>query len=158
MIPKLVNLAGSPWPVLPAGIHPASLHEVAQFFGTNTRRRELCKGLNDAAEALATTGCETLLLDGSFVTGKPIPGDYDAIWVPPKGLNPAKLDPVFLDFDNNRANQKAKYGGEFFPFGLEAAPGVAFISFFQTDRYTGKRKGMIEINLIQEPFNKGGGT
>lgn len=156
MIPKLVHLAESPWQVLPAGIHSASLHEVWDVFGTNTRRRELCKGLDEAAEALAIAGCKMLFLDGSFVTGKPIPGDYDAIW-DPSGMNPSKLDPVFLEFNNSRASQKAKYGGEFFPFGMNAAPGVAFISFFQTDRFSGKQKGILIIDLSKEPFSKEGG-
>ena len=156
MIPDLINLDGSPWPVLPPGVHAASLDEVRNVFGTNQRRRELCEGLEGAAQALHIAGCKALLLDGSFVTGKPIPGDYDALW-DPTGVSPHKLDPVFLDFENSRASQKTKFGGEFFPFGLEAAPGVAFILFFQTDRFSGKQKGILIIDLEKEIFGIGNG-
>ncbi len=156
MIPKLKTISGSPWPVLPPGIHSATLVEIVAFFGTNPRRRELCSGLVDAAKALADGGCKLLYLNGSFVTGKPDPGDYDAIW-DPTGASPTILDPVFLEFQNKRASQRLKYGGEFFPFGLEAQPGVAFISFFQTDRFTGKQKGLLVIDLTNETFDEGGG-
>ena len=156
MIPELVPLPGSPWDVLPAGIHSASLREVREVFGTNDARRKLCDGLKQASEALAKAGCKVLYLDGSFVTGKPVPGDYDAIW-DPTGVDPQALDPVFLDFHNGRANQKARFGGEFFPFGFQAAPGVAIFSFFQTDRFTGNQKGIVVIQLNKEKFDKGGG-
>ena len=42
------------------------------------------------------------------------------------------MDPVFRDFDNERAAQKAKYGGEFFPSSFKAdAVGRTFLEFFQ---------------------------
>jgi len=155
MIPPLVTLPGSPWPVLPTGTYHASLQQVREAYGTNTIRRTLCSGLERGAEALTVAGCKSLFLDGSFLTGKSIPGDYDALW-DPSGVDPNKLDPVFLDFTNSRANQKAKFGGEFFPFGSDAAPGIAFISFFQTDSFTGKPKGILIIQLDKETFGKGG--
>jgi hypothetical protein len=76
MIPALVFLPGSPWPVLPAGIHQASLHDVAAAFAINTWRRELFSGLVDASGRLLRAGCTTVYLDGSYVSGKPKPGDF----------------------------------------------------------------------------------
>jgi hypothetical protein len=114
-------------------------------------RRELFAGLKRASKALSAAECRTIYVDGSFVSGKPNPNDYDVCW-DPAGVDPAKLDPVFLDFSNKRANQKAKYLGEFFPFSAEAAPGKTFLEFFQTDRFTGARKGILVTDLTTETF------
>jgi hypothetical protein len=43
---------------------------------------------------------------------------------------------------------KAKYGGDLFPAEVpEGASGKAFLDFFQTDRRTGKPKGIVLIVL-----------
>ena len=44
------------------------------------RRARLMGGLLTACQNLAAAGCTELLLDGSFVTTKPLPGDYDGAW------------------------------------------------------------------------------
>jgi hypothetical protein len=82
MIPQLIALAGSPWDVLPPGIHSATLGEVEMMFSYNSHRRALYAGLVDAAIHLAQAGCQTIILDGSYASGKPLPGDYDACWEP----------------------------------------------------------------------------
>lgn len=102
-------------------------------------------------KALHKAGCRTVYVDGSFVTDKPAPGDYDICW-DPAGVNPALLDPVFLDFDNSRKNQKSVYGGEFFPFNFQVEPGKTFLDFFQNDRHTGQPKGILLVDLTCEPL------
>jgi hypothetical protein len=149
MIPDLISLKASPWKVLPPGVHHASLGEVISRYATNSCRRKLLSGFLRAAEALKTSGCKYLFLDGSFNTNKPKPSDYDVCW-DPSGVDPAKLDPVFLDFCNKRAKQKKKYSGEFFPFHGEAEPGKTYLKFFQTDRFSGAEKGIILIDLEAE--------
>lgn len=152
MVPSFINLAGSPWPVLPAGIHVATLSEVEARFATNPGRRVQFRGLAAALENLRGAGCARAFLDGSYVTAKPRPGDFDACW-DPKGVNPALLDPVLLTFDNHRAAQKAKYKGEFFPSTIPAdAVGTIFIELFQVDRFTGARKGIVAIDLMADPM------
>jgi hypothetical protein len=147
MIPKLVSLSGSPWTVLPPGVHPATLLEVEVEFSYNSIRRTLYAGLVDAAVQLAAVGCQTILLDGSYVSGKPVPGDYDACWEP-HGIDFSKLDPIFGDFANGRANQKTRFHGEFFPSTLVAAEiGSVFTEFFQIDRFTGQRKGILSLAI-----------
>lgn len=147
MIPALVPLSGTPWDVLPPGVHTATLAEVEAAFAYNARRRALYGGLVEASAVLARCGCRCVLLDGSYVSAKPLPGDYDACWEP-DGVNFDHLDPIFDDFDNGRANQKARFGGEFFPTTLVAADiGAAFKEFFQIDRFTGKKKGILSITL-----------
>jgi hypothetical protein len=150
MIPGFVALAGAPWKVLPPGIHPATLAEVEVAFAINPPRRDLFVGLVDGAASLKWSGCVELYLDGSFVTAKPIPADYDACWNP-VGVDPTKLDSVFRDFTNLRQAQKAKFKGEYFPSTLLNKPNQPFIDFFQIERFSGGRKGIVSIDLTREP-------
>lgn len=151
MIPTLVNPHSSPWAVLPAGIHAASLREIEDVFTSNAKRRRLFAGLRLACIALRDAGCKKLYVDGSFVTAKPIPGDYD-ICCDPADVDPNRLDPVFLDFEEKRRNQKLKYGGEFFPFTWQVEPGKTYFEYFQNDRFTGQPKGILSIDLTCEPL------
>ena len=114
------------------------------------RRRAQFNGLMVAAASLLSAGCVRIYLDGSYVTSKPMPGDYDACW-DPAGVDPAKLDPVFKDLSNHRAAQKAKFKGEFFPSSLLNRPRQPFVDFFQVDRFTGRNKGILSIPLSNDP-------
>src|SRR5438094_981503 len=109
MIPPFKS-AGS----LPSGIHPASWQQLTERLGATSHRRQLLAGLKAALTSLRVGGCRTAYVDGSFVTAKDVPGDFDACW-DTTGVDPALLDPVLLVFDRGRAAQKAKYGGELFP-------------------------------------------
>ena len=132
---------------LPVGIHWASLKEFESRFGTNPRRKQLLKGLKQAITSLQKAGCRAVFVDGSFVTSKELPGDFDACWSV-EGVDPDWLDSVLLDFSNGRAAQKAKYGGELFPAEMiEAGSGKPFLEFFQTDKNTGKPKGIVGLRL-----------
>jgi hypothetical protein len=59
-------------------------------------------------------GCVTVYIDGSLVTAKETPGDFDACWEV-TGVDVAQLDPILLTFDHQRMAQKLKYLGEFLP-------------------------------------------
>jgi hypothetical protein len=145
MIPKCVSVGGV-WNVLPPGVHDATLEEVQEHFATNAARKALYAGFKRGLEALERAGCKTVFLDGSFISDKPNPGDFDACWEP-AGVNVEKLDPVLLDFRNGRENQKLKFGGEFFPSGITADGTRPFVEYFQTDKDSGKAKGIIRIRL-----------
>ena len=136
---------------LPAGIHTATFAEMRARFGRTRRRRELVGGLHAALTALKNAGCATAYVDGSFVTSKVRPNDFDGCW-DATGVDATLLDPVLLTFDNGRAAQKQKYGGEFFPAHLLASPvGPAYLDFFQKDRASGAPKGIIAIDLTKLP-------
>jgi hypothetical protein len=152
MIPALITLDGSPWEVLPPGIHQASLTEVEEKYAYNDLRRKFFEGLVDALVCLAMNGCRLVYLDGSFVSSKLEPGDYDACW-DPQGVDYAGLHPVFRDFDNGRAAQKAMFSGEFFPSSIpNGGSGSTFLEFFQTDRFTGEPKGILAISINSDPM------
>lgn len=133
--------------LLPRGIHPATLEEVFERFGGNERRERLLVGLTEALRLLHAAGCRRVYINGSFVTSKERPNDIDACW-DISGVDVDALDPVFFEFDNGRAAQKARFGAEFFPAQVpEGITGKAFLDFFQVDRQTGEPKGIIEIEL-----------
>jgi Family of unknown function (DUF6932) len=136
---------------LPPGIHVATWEEVEAAFGSSARRQRLLAGLLRAMQALRAAGCTRAYIDGSFVTAKDAPGDFDACWEA-QGVDPNTLDPVLLDFSNRRAAQKAKYGGELFIANQAAVPaGTAFLDFFQRDKSTGDAKGIVAIDLGNLP-------
>jgi hypothetical protein len=145
MIPQLDPCSG----YLPPGLHPASWMEVVPCFATNSHRKHLLSGLEQALRNFSGAGCRTVLLDGSFVSVKVLPRDYDAAWEP-VGVDPALLDPVLLDFSRKRAAMKLKYGGEFFPATALAVAGALYRDFFQKDK-NGVPKGVIEIDLGSLP-------
>ena len=132
---------------LEPGIHWATWSEVIERFGVTPWRSQLLSGLRSALDALRNAGCQTVYLDGSLVTNKLVPGDFDACWEE-EGVDWDALDPVLLTFDPGRATQKAKFGGELFPASAESTPGGrAFFEFFQTDKETGQQKGIIALDL-----------
>jgi hypothetical protein len=131
---------------LPPGIHGATWPELVERFGTNQRRGDILGGLLRALRALKAAGCRRAYVDGSFVTSKEVPGDFDGCW-DHDGVDFDALDPVLLDFGGHREAQKAKFEGEMF---IADAPGNRFLEFFQLDR-DGRPKGIIQINLPDIP-------
>ena len=122
--------------------------EVVERFGWTSRRRQLLDGLAEAIDLLSAAGCRRLWLNGSFVTAKDEPADFDACWQT-DGVDLNLLDPVLLDLSSGRAAQKARFGGELFPKVVESGSGLAFAEFFQNERDTG-RKGIVVIAIGEE--------
>lgn len=132
---------------LPPGIHPATWDEIVERYATNERRGQLLNGLRGAIVSLRAAGCPRVHLDGSFVTDKERPGDFDACWEA-GGVDPGRLDAGLLDFSDRRAAQRGKYGGELFPAQASAEPGgTSYLDFFQHDRIMEQPKGIIAIDL-----------
>jgi hypothetical protein len=84
---------------LPPGIHWATWEEIYNRFGTNDHRRKLLTGLKKALRALKKASVSTAYLNGSFVTAKDEPNDYDVTWEM-SDFDVTKLDPIFADFGN----------------------------------------------------------
>lgn len=101
-------------------------------------------GLALALRDLRAAGCKRAYIDGSFVTTKEHPADFDACW-DLDGVDFDRIDEVLLTFDAGRRTQKAKYRGELFPADAAADPlGTLFLDFFQRD-CDGNAKGLIDI-------------
>jgi|SRR5579884_4424653 len=133
--------------ILPPGIHYCSWVAFTERFAATPAREWLLEGLLMAALAFRRAGCKTLYIDGSFVTSKPVPNDYDACWEA-DDVDLDALDPVLLLAEMGQPTQKAKYRGEFWiadaPTQTRVSPHLAL---FQNDRHTGQPKGIIGLDL-----------
>lgn len=131
---------------LPEGVHRLTMAECARQFAWNARRRFLFEGLRRAVGSLTAAGCRAILVDGSFVTAKELPNDWDAAF-DPVGVIAGLLDPILLKHDDGRRAMRAKYLGDIFPWTAAASGGgPAYKQFFQKDR-DGTPKGIVEIQL-----------
>ncbi|MEQ8384273.1 MAG: hypothetical protein RH949_18130 [Coleofasciculus sp. A1-SPW-01] len=66
---------------LPPGVHFCEWEEFQQRFSTTLRRQRMIDGLELAMTQLKAAGCRTIYIDGSFITSKPNPGDFDAAYL-----------------------------------------------------------------------------
>lgn len=135
---------------LPPGVHFCEWEEFKKRFSTTYQRERMIEGLALAMIHLKAAGARTIYIDGSFVTSKPKPIDFDACY-----------DRETVDFENLRVNaprlfnysdraaQKAKYRGEIFPSDQPVGNyGENSLEFFQIDRQQ-NRKGIIAIDLLR---------
>ena len=142
MIPDFDPVSGH----LPPGEHAATWQQMLERYGRTPWRLPLLAGMLEAMSLLRSAGCTRAWIDGSFVTAKYVPGDYDACW-DAEGVNFDQIDDRLLTFDPGRATQKAAFLGEWFLADTRADPqGTLFRDFFQTDR-DGQRKGIVVIEL-----------
>jgi hypothetical protein len=136
---------------LPQGIHEATWDDIVARFAGTAWRQELLAGLQEALENLRDAGCQRAYIDGSFVTAKEEPGDFDACWET-AGVNASLLDSVLLEFGNARSGQKERFRGELFPAEAIADPdGTRFLDYFQRDKLTGEPKGIVALDLEELP-------
>jgi hypothetical protein len=133
--------------LLPPGLHQARWPEFTDRFGHNRHRLAILGGLRQAARALARAKCSRLFVDGSFVTTKPMPKDWDGAW-DIAGVDSSLLDPILIDFTPaGRIQQQRKYLADLFPASwVEHGTGLSFLNFFQLDR-SGLPKGVVELDL-----------
>ena len=135
---------------LPPGIYTATIDELESRFSTNIIRKDLFFNLIKLIEDLKLIECGAIYIDGSFTTNKRLPKDIDVCW-DNRGIdyNYAKTSlPILFDFSDGRRNQQLKYKCDIFPaYETEGATGILFIDFFQKDKATGNRKGIIEIKI-----------
>jgi len=135
---------------LPPGIHFSEWNDFVVKYGTNHHRLQLIAGLYLLCIELRNSGCNFIYIDGSFVTSKDFPNDYDGCW-DASGVNLLTLDPILFDFSNARLKQKIKYRGEMFPSGLiEGNSRKPFLTFFQED-VDGNQKGIVSLDLRRIP-------
>jgi hypothetical protein len=131
---------------LPSGVWEATWEEFEAHFGFTERRRGLLAGLRSALLELQAAGCGRAYIDGSFVTAKAEPNDFDGCWER-AGVDLSRLDPILQDMAPPRAAQKAKYRGELFEVDSNVGGWrVEMLYFFQRDRRD-RPKGIIAIEL-----------
>ena len=129
---------------LPKGIHKARLPEIKRRFGIESgQRKKLFKGLQALIRLLKKQKrhIKSFILNGSFVTAKENPEDFDCILIVKEGFN----------FDSPEAKKllKAKklFDAHLFTFtDLDFARYRNLVSFFGYDRDR-KTKGFVEVIL-----------
>jgi Family of unknown function (DUF6932) len=137
--------------ILPVGIHEATWEELATRYGTTPHRQSLLAGLKRALGSLRDAGCRRAYVDGSFVTAREDPADFDGCWEE-SNVDPLLLDPALMDFSERRRAQKERFGGELFPATMSPGPGYAdFLDYFQHERATNAPKGIVAIDLKDLP-------
>lgn len=89
--------------------------------------------------------CSAVYVDGSFVTIKEYPGDYDLCWKLDNVLV-EDLDPVLLNYTElGKKEIQNKYRGDIRGAGFAVKEtGSTYLEFFQYDR-DGDQKGIIEL-------------
>ncbi len=135
---------------LPLGVHFCTWEEFVERFGTTELRLRLIRGLKMAMEDLWKAGCRILYINGSFVTTKEDPADFDACYENETvDIDYLRIHaPKLLNY-YDRATQKAKYKGEIFPSNQPVGDyGLNSFEFFQRDRLRNK-KGIIAIDLVR---------
>ncbi|MGE7609635.1 DUF6932 family protein [Peribacillus frigoritolerans] len=134
--------------ILPPGIHVTTWDEFKTRYGVNHKRKLQLNGLERAIEEFVKSGCTNIYVDGSFVTNKKNPGDFDALYELEE-VNDQIIDEVLLDASYaGREKQKKYYEGEFFPAYAKAHPnGTIYLDYFQRNKKDNKPKGIIRIKL-----------
>jgi hypothetical protein len=92
---------------LPEGIYEADWDEIQKKFGYTNHRKRLLSGSRHALSDLALAGCKAAYLDGSFITTKETPGDFDACW-DDDGVDWDTLDETLLSFENTKGCSEIK--------------------------------------------------
>lgn len=133
---------------LPPGVHFCDWQEFVERFGTNDTRRRMIAGLQLAITQLKAAGCRTIYINGSFVTIKPNPQDFDACYDNETvDIDYLRINAPRLLNHYDRAGQKAKYRGEIFPSQQPIGNyGINSFELFQRDRQQNV-KGIIAIDL-----------
>jgi hypothetical protein len=149
MIPELTEEG-----VLPPGLHEATLREVRRRFGrANRRRAELWRGLSTVAARARRAGALRMYLDGSFVTGKKEPLDWDAVLVVPKGFDATREGAITLV---DRETVRTMYDGDLLVFIEDDTEAIDHYvhDVFSHDRER-RKKGILLIRLKGEEGSHG---
>jgi len=130
--------------VLDPGIHKMTWKEFYDFFSFSKRRIELLEGLEKVVAILRKIKATHIYIDGSFVTNKPEPGDWDACFESSKSeANNLLCKYPFTD----REVQKELYKGELFHAkSIADEYGNTYLDFFQKKKENSAiKKGIIEL-------------
>ena len=138
---------------LPEGHHPAAWEQIADQFGgePNTRRAAVLSGLLRWRDAVRGKGMGgRLILNGSFISAKAEPGNFDAIFVydgtSASLIAQDKSALILLD----SAHCKAAYGGDLWAFSEQAIrdfPQFCRVDGFDREKITLRLKGVLEVNI-----------
>ncbi|MGH9769088.1 MAG: DUF6932 family protein [Blastocatellia bacterium] len=137
--------------LLPEGIHDCTLDEIGARFGrfqVTERRIQLFGKLRALVDEERQAGLAVeLIVDGSFVTDKPEPGDIDLVIVLPADYN---REGEFAPFRYNAISKvsiRRRYGFDVFVTREGTSDYFGQIAFFQRVKESELQKGVLRIKL-----------
>ena len=133
---------------LKPGIHELTWDEFEQMYSIDEVRIEFIARMKELIKMLKEAGCKKIYINGSFITKKKRPGDYDLLWEDGDHIDYDKLDPIIRYPWNHEEGRKKKFKGDIYPAGIIASqvPSQTFLEFFQKTR-DGREKGIIMIKI-----------
>jgi hypothetical protein len=136
---------------LPEGLHNAKWLEFKEKFDFSFKRKKILSGILSFGRLIKQAGGKKIYIDGSFVTNKKIPKDWDGCYCMCE-LNLSIASTLIQNTNINRTKIKKEYFGDVFAEDcIEASSGLPFIDFFQRIRGTDKKKGIIVLDLETMP-------
>ena len=130
---------------LPAGIHQASLGELTTRFGHGPARFTLLEQLAEAAPAMQAAGVRDVLVGGSFVTSKAVPGDLDLAV-----RGGVDLGGDLFDLRTRMPDRISIFGARSIVGNAHTIPnhraGETFTEFFQLAR-DGSPRGIVQVSV-----------
>lgn len=138
---------------LPEGHHPATWEEVIAIFGGehDSRRAKVLADLLDWRDRIRAKGIKGLLiLDGSFISAKAEPGDFDTILVLDEGMESILARDMEASLLVNYVYCKQHGWGDIFVFSETAIrkfPHMCRTDGFDHDKVTKQPKGVVEVRL-----------
>ena len=137
---------------LPDGHHSATWEEVIAVFSgqPGSRREHLMRALLDWRDQARQKGISgRLILNGSFISARENPGDFDALLIYDEDTEAIFAQDaearVLLDYARCKES-----GFDLFMFSAAAArkfPAWTHLDLFDHDKMTGKPKGVLEVLL-----------
>lgn len=132
---------------LPVGIYKMGWDEFVTKFSFTSIRELQIKGLIKAIPKFKAAGASHLYIDGSFITKKYNPSDYDVLYDITE-IDLEILDPILKDASSaGRKTQKVHYRGEFVPLTNQANDYMTYWQFYQVSKSSGNAKGIIVIDI-----------
>ena len=138
---------------LPEGHYSTDWDETSAVFGgePNSKRAQVLSNLlewRDSVRAQGLTGL--LILDGSFISAKPEPGDFDTLFILDAGMETRLAQDVEAALLVNYNYCKQRGWGDIFMFSEIAVrrfPAMCRLDGFDHDKVTKQAKGVVEVIL-----------
>ncbi len=135
---------------LEPGMYNMMWEDFKSVFGSSEYRQNLIRGMEMAVNGLKAVGCKVIYIDGSFITKKIYPRDFDLCW-DEDGVNYELSKTTYrglFDFGFKMQNMKKRYGEDIVQMTNYANErGTSFLNYFQEDKQ-GREKGIVKISLI----------
>jgi hypothetical protein len=135
---------------LEPGFYDMEWDDFKEVFGFNEHRRWLLEGAELAIEDLRTVNCETIYMDGSFITKEQDPEDYDLCWDDTniRLVEVMKKCYPLVDAGWKMSKIRARYRGDVAPANniADMKKCINFLGYFTEDKQ-GRDKGIIRIKI-----------